>query len=72
MKLKMGLRILLAAALAWAALGSVGCGQMARDAIKSGVFNYATGNNFVFNQALGALTSLVTNTVTGVGGSNTP
>jgi hypothetical protein len=72
MKLKMGLRIILAAALAWAVLGSVGCGQMARDAIKTGISNYVTdvSGTFNFGGAFDQLTSLVTGTLTGGGGGS--
>jgi hypothetical protein len=69
MKLKMGLRIVLAAALAWAALGSAGCGQMARDAIKTGTFTYLTDASNAFNlgEAFGQLESLVTGSLSGGG-----
>jgi len=72
MKLKMGLRIVLATALAWAALGSAGCGQMARDAIKSGVFNYVTdvSGTFDFGGTFDQLSALVTSTLTGGGGTS--
>jgi hypothetical protein len=68
----MRLRIILAAALAWAVLGSAGCGQMARDAIKSGVFSYVTdvSGTFNFGGAFGQLESLVNSTLIGGGGSS--
>ena len=72
MKPRVGLQLLLAVVLTWAALGSVGCGQMARDAIKSGVFAYVTdvSGSFNFGGAFDQLASLVTGTLTGGGGSS--
>ena len=72
MNLRVGLRVLLAVVLTWAALGSVGCGQMARDAIKSGIFSYVTdvSGSFNFGGAFDQLTSLVTGSLTGGGGSS--